>query len=368
MRRRQRLGRLTGLVAAAMVGWLLASGGFSHGATATAAPTDQGAPTIYNKDGTAVITSGGSTTPFRLGNASVFGTLPGSGACLGDTQTNKYQVWTYLTFDNSTNGGAPTTLTFTQQAPGSFFTNPAAYASEPPTPAVPLADFQGNVWGGSSTPEPTAPKTGAVIGLPEFAFAPLFATDFAASESAAAAAGQDLFPGTWDLGVACTAPGSAAPDNYWNVRITFTAVPKGTASGQDPNGFVWAVASTSPPPPTTTTTTTTPTTSTPGSGGSTTGGSSGGATGGAGSTGASGTAGTSGTGSSGTGASGTGASGTGGSAGTTTDPPLAATGSPVGKEALGGLLILLLGTRLVLVVWRRNLRMASSGGESRSHE
>jgi hypothetical protein len=218
------------------------------GVQGASAQTNQGTPTFYNGSGSATITSGGSATPFRLGNSSVAGTLPGTGACPGDTQTQGYQVWSFLTFDNGTNGNAPTTLTFTQQAPGSFFTNPAAYASEPPTPAVPQADFQGNVWGGSTNPEPTAPTTGAVINLPEFAFAPLFASDFAASESAAVAAGQDLFPGTWDLGIACTAPGSAAPTNYWNAQITLTAVPKGTGAGQDPNGFTWSVVPTTQTP------------------------------------------------------------------------------------------------------------------------
>jgi hypothetical protein len=204
--------------------------------SASAAPTNLGAPVFWNTSGTAPITGGGSATQFELGDATGPGTLPGGGDCPGDTSTGGYQVWSYLTFDNGTNGAAPTTLSL-ESSGGSFTAAPAGYASEPPTPAVPLADPNENPWGGPSDPEITAVQTGQVINLPIFAFSPFYTGDFAASESAAASGQMDLFPGTWDLGIACTAPGSPTPTNYWNVQITFTAVP----TSVDPNGYVWAV-------------------------------------------------------------------------------------------------------------------------------
>ncbi len=203
------------------------------------AQTDVGTPTIYNSTGSATISSGGSATGFKLGDSTAAGVLPGGtgagGACPGDTSTGGYNVWTFLTYDNGTNGGAPATLTL-EQTGGSFAAPPAGYASEPPTPALPLADPQGSTWGGPSNPEATAISTGVVINMPTFAFDPLLTGDFINGTPAqAAAAGIDLFPGTWDLGVVCTAPGNPTPTNYWNVQFSLTA------SSTDPGGFTWSV-------------------------------------------------------------------------------------------------------------------------------
>ena len=56
--------------------------------------------------------------------------------------------------------------------------------------------------------------------------------------------------GVWEAGLLCSNSTGAVTDN-WNVEVTFTA------SGSDPNGFVWSTAASTTPPPTSTTTTTT---------------------------------------------------------------------------------------------------------------
>ncbi len=364
-------------VGALIVGWPLVVGpvGLSSPAAAATGPQDVGTPTIWDPTGTNNISSGGSATPFKLGDPTAAGVLPGGtgagGACPGDTSTGGYNVWTFLTYDNATNGGAPAKLTL-EQTGGSFAADHAAYASEPPVPALPLADPQGSTWGGPSNPEATAIQTGVVTNLPTFAFSPLLTGDFINGTPAQAnAGGLDLFPGKWDLGVVCTGPGDPTPTNYWNVQFMITA------SSSDPNGFTWSLAPQSPPPSTTTTTSgagTTTTSAPSGSSSTTSVGStsstlgSGGTTttvvaSGAGETGSTGSGAAGATGGAGSVPGGTG-SGDAASSGTT-DPGLAATGSPTGREALIGALILLIGARLLLVAGRLPLRAPSASGDRR---
>jgi hypothetical protein len=52
-----------------------------------------------------------------------------------------------------------------------------------------------------------------------------------------AASGADLYPGTFNIGVACVTPaGKIDGSEFWNVQITFAA------SNTDPGGFTWALA------------------------------------------------------------------------------------------------------------------------------
>jgi hypothetical protein len=345
--RRRRLGQVALAVPAVLGGWVLTFAMVvapGQSVSAATGPTDLGAPTFFDSTQSAVITGGGSATEFTLGLPSAPGSL--GAACPGDTSNDGYQVWSYLTFDNGTNGGAPATLALSVSG-GSFATPPAAYASEPPVPAAPLANFsgQGEAWGGPSDPEVTAVDTGLVINLPIFGFAPFYTGDFATSESAAVSQQQDLFPGTWDMGIACTKPGSPTPAVYWNAQVIFTA------SSTDPNGFTWKVAAASPPPTTTTTTSTTSTTLPSDTSSTTTSTIPGGTT--------TTTTTTVGTGTN-TGSSGAGGSGDPGTGGTgTADPTLAATGAHVQREVAIGLLLLLVGVRLILVA-----RRADHGGLS----
>jgi hypothetical protein len=206
------------------------------GVHAASAQEQVGVITLTDTVNHNIITSGGSTTPFDLRLSAL-----GPGFCPGDTATGHYEVWAFMTFDNGSNGTAPGSLTFTQVSPGSYFAPPAGYASAPPTPAVQLADTSGVTWGGVHTGgEPLAVGTGEVTNLPNFSFAPFFVNDYdpLGETDAATVTGDDLFAGTWDLGLACTQTSSTTPSvpvTYWEVQLTLAN------STTDPNGFVWSV-------------------------------------------------------------------------------------------------------------------------------
>jgi hypothetical protein len=270
----------------------------------------------------APLPSGGSTDQFTV-------TLPANAACSGDTANDGFHVYSYLV----PKGTDVTTLTF--------------LGNNPPAQSFGFVHNGGVYYG----PVNTAINTGQVISIPnDFEWAPLVTQDGLLSTLLANG-------GVWEAGLLCSNPTGTVTDN-WNTEVTFTA------SGTDPNGFVWADSSGGSTPPPTTTPTTAPTTAptAPGSGTTSTTAPSGilGTT----TTTAAGDPSTSttttvvggtvaatstGTGSSGTGSTGT---GTGGS-------PLAFTGAPVTKFLGAGLLAI--GVALMLLGWaNRRVRLARS--------
>jgi len=158
-------------------------------------------------NGTATITdpslsplaSGGSTTEFSLA-------LPANAACSGDTATGGYHVYSYLVEQ----GTAVTGITFTTH----------------PSVGIGLVNNTGVYYG----PVNTAITTGQIIGIPSnFEWAPLL-TDGESLSSLLYSGGS----GVWETGLAC-ANSSGVLTDYWNTEVTFTA------SGSDPDGFVWSV-------------------------------------------------------------------------------------------------------------------------------
>lgn len=159
-------------------------------------------------------TSGSSSTQFDL-------TLPGTAKCSGDTASGGYHVYSYAV-PASVN---PQTLNFSSGAPNTG----AVLIGADGTPYVNNA---------------TGVQTGTVQALPHFNWSP-YVGDFGT--------GDDLFPGTWNVGIACASPsgpidipgdGDANQNggfNYWNYQITFTAV--GTAGD-----FSWQVVPTQQTP------------------------------------------------------------------------------------------------------------------------
>jgi hypothetical protein len=77
--------------------------------------------------------------------------------------------------------------------------------------------------------QPTLPVTGQVPAPSSFSWKPYAdLQDFGP--------GLDLYPGTFNLGIACVAPsGKIDGDNFWNVQLTFAA------SQTDPGHFTWAL-------------------------------------------------------------------------------------------------------------------------------
>jgi len=192
-----RISRLRRVVA----GVTVAGTTLALGATAASASTLDGTATITNPSLTP-LTSGGSTTVFSVA-------LPAGAACTGDTATDGYHVYSYLV----PQGTSITGITFTTH----------------PSTGLGLVNNTGVYYG----PVNTAINTGQIISIPtNFEWAPLL-TD-GATLSSLLAGGTS---GVWDAGLAC-ANSSGVLTDYWNTVVTFTA------SGSDPNGFVW---STGPP-------------------------------------------------------------------------------------------------------------------------
>jgi uncharacterized membrane protein YgcG len=265
-----------------------------------------------------------STTPFTI-------ILPGMAACSKDSATGQYTINSYVV-DNKLVSN-PGTLTF----PG----------NTPSQGTVLLQNNSGSPYSG----EQTVPVTAVVPNPPQFNW-----DNFAGAFGADAAAGQPLYPGTFNVGIMCV-DNHASPDEWWNAQITFAA------SATDPSGFTWEVTPAVAPPPTTTTTTkpkSTTTTTVHGSTTTTPGGSTtttpGATTTSTAPTGVSGTGGSGGasggsTGSGGSGGSSTGSgTGAGGSASGTADAPaaLAATGASIGRWLFVGILLIVGGTGVVL--------------------
>jgi hypothetical protein len=80
----------------------------------------------------------------------------------------------------------------------------------------------------------TLPQSGQISAPAGFSWEPYVnLQDFGAN----AASGDDLYPGTFNIGIACvTHTGAIDSNEFWNIQITFTA------SSSDTGGFTWALA------------------------------------------------------------------------------------------------------------------------------
>jgi large repetitive protein len=191
------------LVAAACVLATLAALTLSNPQVASAATLDAVA-TIASPGTSDYLASGGSATPFTV-------SLPAQAACSGDTATDGYHVFSYLV-EKGTN---VTTITFPDNLPNS---GDNQYG---------LVEADAAYWGDKNT----APTTGQVIDIPnDFEFGPLLSDGVTLDNLLY----QDTnTSGVWEAGFACTNNSGVVTD-YWNTEVTFTA------SGSDPDGFVWS--------------------------------------------------------------------------------------------------------------------------------
>jgi hypothetical protein len=144
--------------------------------------------------------SGGSGTPFTI-------TLPGTAKCSGDTATGGFHVNSYVVPSSVD----PTTLNF---------------ATGQANQGQALIDTGGVPYNA----EATGVASGVVLTLPQFSWIP-YLNDFGT--------GFDLFPGTWNVGIACSTPtGAVDGNNFWNYQLNFSAA----ATAGD---FTWATVPTS---------------------------------------------------------------------------------------------------------------------------
>lgn len=192
----------------------VAYGGLAMTATgAYAAGTLAGAATVISPSTNQPLTSGGSGTTWTF-------QLPSQAKCSGDTATNGYNVYSYVTPVSVD----PASLTFSpnggpNQPAGSF--------------AYPLVDTTGSPYVAKNTD----PNTGQIVDFPSTAFNwSLFSIDGSTGSGVVA-----LPAGDYNVGIAC-ATQSGAGDKYWNGVVTFTA------SASDPNGEVWQVPPGNPVP------------------------------------------------------------------------------------------------------------------------
>ncbi len=174
-----------------------------------AASTAASASTL---DGVATIDQPGTTTQFNGSQSSSTQftvALPTGSVCSGDTAGDGSHEYSYLV----PSGTAVSSLSFS-----------SGFASND----LGLVDINGKPWDGIDT-EPTS---GLVIGiLNDYEWAPLVSQ----GEIALTGSNGLLYSGSrgvWDAGIACATPAGVLSD-YWNEQVTFTA------SGGDPNGFVW---------------------------------------------------------------------------------------------------------------------------------
>ncbi len=174
------------------------------GVNPAGASTVDAVATIADPSGLSSLSSGGSTTQFTL-------SLPASAACDGDTATGGYHVFSYLV----PRGTDPTAVSFANGFPSIDYG---------------LVTSTGNYFGKVNT----AQTTGQVINIPtNLEFAPLLSRGVTAAT-------LEANGGVWETGVACANTSGTVTD-YWNTQLTFTA------SGGDPNGFVWSDTPGGPP-------------------------------------------------------------------------------------------------------------------------
>jgi hypothetical protein len=179
---------------------LVAGGLFvlDHGGPATAADT-----TAINPD------HGGSATPFAL-------ILPLGAKCSGDSATHGYHVGSYVV-DNAL-------------VPASQLATMVSWSAGIPSTSnganvVSLLTVTGTAY----QQQPTGVNTGSVGTVPALSWKRFGSGDFGT--------GLDLYPGTFNVGVACINPaGKIDGDNFWNTQFRFSA------STTDAGGFTWALS------------------------------------------------------------------------------------------------------------------------------
>ncbi|HEY5251561.1 MAG TPA: fibronectin type III domain-containing protein [Acidimicrobiales bacterium] len=181
-------------MAAGAVGLSLAT------ASAPASAATLGAhATITNPATSAALSSGGSQTTFTV-------VLPPQAACSGDTAANGYHVSSFLV-------PLATNITTVSFVGGS--------------PSQGLGLVNENGYYGSAN---TAPTTGQVIDIPaDFEWADL------QNVGATASSLDNGSSAIWEAGLVCENASGTVTD-YWSTYVTFTA------SGSDPNGFVWTAS------------------------------------------------------------------------------------------------------------------------------
>ena len=136
-------------------------------------------------------------------------TLPANAACDGDTATDGYHVFSYL----QPEGTNPLGVLFTTGFPSVVLraASPAA-ASTTGRPTPPPPPGRSSASPTTSSSRPCCQKG---VSLDTLLYA------------------DGNTSGVWEAGIAC-ANSSGAVTDYWNTEVTFTA------SGTDPNGFVWS--------------------------------------------------------------------------------------------------------------------------------
>ncbi len=170
------------------------------GVTPASASTLDGIATLANPDGNQPLDSGASTTDFTAA-------LPAGAACDGDTASDGYHVFSYLVPQAT----SPTSVSFTTGEPSTgygFFTDAGRY------------------YGAANT----AVSSGLIVSIPDnLQFGELISKGVSLDTLLYSDGNTS---GIWEAGIAC-ANSSGTVTDYWNVEVTLTA------SGSDPNGFVW---------------------------------------------------------------------------------------------------------------------------------
>jgi hypothetical protein len=77
-------------------------------------------------------------------------------------------------------------------------------------------------------------STGSIVGTALTTTSLLFGAQYGPFGTGPAD-GVPLYPGTFNLGPSCAINTTGMADNFWNVKVIFTA------SSSDPNGFTWQV-------------------------------------------------------------------------------------------------------------------------------
>jgi hypothetical protein len=148
---------------------------------------------IAASDGSTVLKSGGSATPFTI-------KLPKTAACPGDSEHRQFYVDTYV---------VPVTTD-----PGTL-----VFAGGWPTVGTVLVTAAGDAY----TAQTTAVDSGQILTLPVFSWGPF-------------APHRDVLPnGTYNVGIMCADRSSHAAA-YWNSVVTLSE------SRSDRGGFVWTIA------------------------------------------------------------------------------------------------------------------------------
>jgi len=174
------------------------------GVTPASASTLDGLSTLANPSTNGPLDSGGSATDFTV-DLAPNGTVPA--ACDGDTASDGYHVFSYLV----PQGTSPTSVSFTTGDPSIDYG---------------LVTDTGQYYGKANT----AVGTGQIVSIPNnLQFAELLHKGVTLDTLLYSGGNTS---GIWEAGVACANTSGAVTD-YWNIQVTFTA------SGTDPNGFVW---------------------------------------------------------------------------------------------------------------------------------